>query len=277
MRQRALAKETDLYTPTPAYPSGTHEEASHAVLEHFRGQPQVKAILLTNSCARGKATRDSCLDMLIVLPHGLGADETHDIERRWKEYRAREPVFAALERVGRFSEIDLEFGNAAVHHSTFHHGWTTGPDHFELEIGNTFAYSLILWEADSSFRALRDSWLPYYDESLRITRLAEVRRYFQNNLDHVEPYVGRGLYFAAHKRIFNAFGELLQALFIARKIYPIAYDKHVREQVVEMLGLESLYRELTGVFEIGSFESRELVEKSRLLAHLMEMHVGKGA
>lgn len=31
----------------------------------------------------------------------------------------------------------------------------------------------------------------------------------------------------------------MQALFIARRTYPIAYDKWIREQVVDILGLRS--------------------------------------
>jgi predicted nucleotidyltransferase len=259
-----------MYSSEPAYPTREHEVASERVVEYFSAQPQVKAVLLTNSCARGRATKDSCLDMLVLLEAGLDLQTRQGIHGQWEAYAQGEKVFRDLEKVGKYAEVDLEYSDGIVDPSAFHHGWTSGPDHFELEIGNVFAYSVPLWEENGYFSDLRRQWLPYYDESLRCQRLEMVRGFFRNNIDHIEPYIGRGLYFASFKRFYLAFGEFLQALFIARKTYPIAYDKHVREQIEEILGLRDLYQQLTRLFQIGQFESDEILEKARQLEALME-------
>ena len=49
-----------------AYPSREHGEAAEAIIEFVTTNYQLEAVLLVNSCARGKATRDSCLDMVVL-------------------------------------------------------------------------------------------------------------------------------------------------------------------------------------------------------------------
>ena len=63
------------------------------------------------------------------------------------------------------------------------------------------------------------------------------------NLERVKAGVARSLYFHAFDKLYHAFQEFLQALFIARRVYPIAYDKWIREQVVGWLRLPDLYAE----------------------------------
>jgi hypothetical protein len=81
--------------------------------------------------------------------------------------------------------------------------------------------------------------------------------------------VERGLYFQSFRRLYNAFGEFLQALFIARRVYPIAYDKWICEQIEEILGLPELYRQLPALLEIPHFESREHAVKAETLRRLL--------
>jgi hypothetical protein len=100
-----------------------------------------------------------------------------------------------------------------------------------------------------------------------------VRRYCLNNLDHIPPYVGRGLYFQAFNRLYHALGEFLQALFIHRRVYPIAYDKWVREQIVDILGLPDLYPQLVHLLEIQSFESDEMIGKATQLRRLWDEYL----
>ena len=85
----------------------------------------------------------------------------------------------------------------------------------------------------------------------------------------------RELYFQAFHRLYDASREFLQALFISRRTYPIAYDKWIREQVEEILGMPELYRQLPHLFEIEHFESGEIAKKAELLNHLLEKHVKK--
>jgi len=107
-------------------------------------------------------------------------------------------------------------------------------------------------------------------EATQRTRLAAVRRYFQNNLDHIPSFIERQLYFQSFDRLYNMLHEFLQALFIARRTYPISYHKWIREQVAEILALPDLYQKLPKLFEIRQFEGREMAENAYALAALFE-------
>jgi hypothetical protein len=61
-------------------------------------------------------------------------------------------------------------------------------------------------------------------------------------------------------------------LFIARRTYPIAYNKWIREQVEEILGLPELYAQLSHIFEIKQFESNEIAEKAKEVEELLEKY-----
>lgn len=250
-----------------AYPTAEHARAAEAVVDFFAGLPETQAVLLTCSCARGKATRDSCLDVAVLVPAGRTPGR---VEGLWEAHHREEEVFRRLDAVGRWSHVDLividgEFQPRA-------RGWTDGPDEFELEIGNALAWSVPLWSRGDRLEELRRRWLPYYDDALRAERLAEVRKYCRNDLDHIAPYVERGLCFQSLGRLWSAFREFLQALFISQRVYPIAYDKWIREQVVEILGLGTLYPELTGLFEVARLESDELARKAARLGELLDRY-----
>ncbi|MGQ0551242.1 MAG: hypothetical protein ACT4PY_16405 [Armatimonadota bacterium] len=167
-----------------------------------------------------------------------------------------------------YGEVDLEFGEGQF--APKPRGWTTGPDDFEPQIGNTLVYSVPLLENGEYLQQLKGQWLPYYDEARRRMRLAAVRSYFQNNLDHIRLFIEHQLYFQSFDRVYNMFHEFLQALFIARRTYPIPHHKWIREQVAEILGLPDLYQKLPKLFEIRQFESREIAEKANVLAGLLE-------
>ncbi len=64
----------------------------------------------------------------------------------------------------------------------------------------------------------------------------------------------------------------MQALFIARRTYPIAYNKWIRDQLVEILGLPELYDQLTHLFEISRFESSEITDKAEEVEQLLETY-----
>jgi hypothetical protein len=85
--------------------------------------------------------------------------------------------------------------------------------------------------------------------------------------------VERGLYFQSFARLWRAFQMFLQALFMSRRVYPIAYDKWINEQVVEILGLPELYGQLPHLFEIGRFEGTDVVAKARDLQQLLDTYV----
>lgn len=214
---------THVIEPHPIYPTPEHEATARIVVDHFSRQPATEAILLVGSCARSKAVPGSCVDIAVLVRAEVTSEERTVLEQDWQRVHDTEPSFAAMLRHGPFAHVDLEIIDGSFEPTS--HGWTSGPDDLELEIGNFLAYSVPLWQRGNRYEALRAQWLPYYAEALRIDRLDTVTRFCRNNLEHIPVFVDRGLYFQAFDRLYKAFGEFLQTLFIARSIYPIAYDK----------------------------------------------------
>lgn len=250
----------------PKHPTIEHEKAAKTVVDYFAPISDIEAVLLYCSCARGKAGKGSCIDIgVLILPEIL-LKKKAQFENQWNEFQAKEKIFRELNKHGRFTELHLDFFDGNFKPKP--REWTSGPDEFELEIGNYFAYSVALLEKSDYLKKLKAQWLPYYDEKLRQTRLAMVQKYCFNNLTHIPLCAKRGLYFQAFKRFYDAFREFLQALFIARRTYPIAYDKRIKEQIEEILGLPQLYPALPKLFEIKHFESLEIVDKARELEQL---------
>jgi len=252
------------------YPTVEHEQAARAVVKFFSSTPNVDAVILVGSCARGKASRDSCLDIAILVPPETLSNRENMLEQQWNKFYETENTFKKLRKAGKYSHVDLDFFDGCFTPNP--REWTSGPDEFELEIGNRLVYSMPLWTGSTHLKRLKAEWLPYYDDALRRKRLKMVRRYFLNNLDHIPLYVNRGLYFQAFDRLYNAFHEFLQALFISRRTYPIAYDKWIREQVEEILKLPEVYKQLPRLFEIGHLESQEISQKAAELRSLFKRY-----
>jgi hypothetical protein len=97
-----------------------------------------------------------------------------------------------------------------------------------------------------------------------------VREACARDLDAIPFFLGRSLYFQAFDRLYKAFQEFLQALFLARRTYPLAYNKWIREQVTELLSLPDLYEELPPILSVRSIESAELAQKADALRVLLE-------
>lgn len=200
----------------------------------------VEAVLVIASCARGVAVPESDLDMAVLASASVDRAAMEDA------WRAREQPLT----------LHLDVIDGVYEPSAWDDGG--GPDDFELEIGNHVAYSAAIWERGRAFADLRERWLPYYHADLRSARLTMVREACARDIDAVAFYAGRGLYFQAFDRLYKAFREFLQALFIARRIYPIAYNKWIRHQVAEMLGEADLYERLLSVLEVRPIEEVEV-------------------
>jgi hypothetical protein len=252
------------------YPTAEHEAAAQHIVEFFSRDDDLDAVLLVNSCARGKATRDSCLDLVVLARPETLRSRRSELEAGWAELNATSPAIAALARVGRNSVVHLDFVDGVF--VPYERNEASGPDDFELWIGNYVAYSVPLWEGTGYFAELRRQWLPYYDEALRHARLRSVRRYCLANLRAIPLCVERELYFQAFDRLYNAYRELLQAVFIARCTYPIAYNKWIKEQVTELLELPELYAELPRLLEISKLEGSEVASKARCVEELLEAY-----
>ena len=255
------------------YPTLAHEEAAKAIVGFFQQAIETEAILLVNSCARCRATSDSCLDLIVYLTPEALSRHGQRLKNQWLAFCRTDQRFAGLRQVGRFAEVHLDIGDGryAPRERTFE----DGTDGFELEVGNHLAYSAILWERSSYARRLKGLWLPYYAEPLRQDRLLQVQNACRHHLDHIPFYVRRELYFAAFDRLYTSFQLFMQALFIARRTYPLAYNKWIREQIEGILGLPELYRLLPGLLEVRSFESGVVAGRAEELGILLTLYTEK--
>ena len=252
------------------YPTLEHQSAANAFVDFFASNYKIDAVLLVNSCARGNATCDSCLDIITLAKPEPTRSQFHELEAGWIEFEKTNPDIQALYKVGKYSVVHPDFINGIF--QPHEQDESAGPDDFEIQVGNFLAYSVPLWQGSDYYMELKQQWLPYYNEDLRQKRLERVRWFCLNNLHHVPLYIERKLYFQSFDRLYNAYQEFLQALFIARRTYPIAYNKWIREQVEEILGLPELYEQLTHLFEIQHFESSEITEKAKEVEDLLEQY-----
>jgi len=252
------------------YPTPEHQIAADAIVEFYVSNYNIDAVLLVNSCARGKATRDSCLDIIMIAKPDPSRSQLSALESGWKGFEKSNQAIKALYKAGRYSVVHPDFINGVFVPRERDEGG--GPDDFEVELGNFLAYSVPLWEGSDYLAQLKQQWLPYYDEDLRQQRLEMVRWHCLNNLHHIPLYIERGLYFQSFDRLYNAYREFLQALFIARRTYPIAYNKWIREQVEEILGMPELYAQLAHLLEIRHFESSEIAVRAKEVEKLLEKY-----
>lgn len=253
---------------TLQFPTAPHQQVAEMVDAFFRPIPCVDTILVVNSVARGQATPESDLDMNVLVGPETPDAEVDSLEHGWKAHAAENPVLQAYLRTHAFAHLHLDVVKPVFTPETWDDGG--GPDGFELNIGNALAYSAPLGEAGPAFRSLQARWLPFYGEDLRRQRLDMARSACAYDLEHIPFFVRRGLYFQSFDRLYKAYQEFLQALFIARRVYPLAYNKWIRMQVEDWLGLPELYRALPPLLSVGSIESAELSEKGKTLRALLD-------
>jgi hypothetical protein len=205
-----------------------------------------------------------------MLPPETTEERRRQLWSDWEAFDRAEPANQAVRALGEFGRVDLDIIDGAF--TPDERGWTSGPSQFELEVGNYIAYSVPLFDLAGRYAALREQWLPFYSKALAQERLAETRKFCLNNLSHVHTFVERGICFQAFHRLYDAFREFIQALFIARRTYPIAYDKWIREQIVDILGLPNPYAVLAGLLAIPNIESDTVSEHARRLERLLDEH-----
>jgi len=248
------------------YPTPAHERAADSVVSFLSARREVDAVLLIGSCTRARGFQDIDFAVLHAVDTSEGCRRA--LAADWDAFDASDPATQAVRDLGEFGRVDMDFIDGAF--APDERGWTSGPSAYELEIGNYIAYSVPLYECGDRYARLRDEYLPYYPEPMALARLAEARKYCLNNLSHVHTFVQRGIYFQAFHRLYDAFREFIQALFIARRVYPIAYDKWIREQVVDLLGLPELYPKLRALLEITDIESARTSHNAATLEALLE-------
>jgi hypothetical protein len=249
------------------FPTELHREVAELAGDFFSVYSHVDTILVVNSCARGRAVPGSDLD-LAVLVQPAASSQVQSLETLWQQFITAQPLIHRFRSTGRFAQVHLDVFDGRIVPTVWDDGG--GPDYFEVEIGNRIAYAAPLHQAGTYFRELQSQWLPYYGDELQRSRLAMMREACARDLDAVPFYLGRSLYFQAFDRLYKAFQEFLQALFVARRTYPLAYNKWIREQVADWLALPKLYEELPPILSVENIESSELGEKADALRTLLE-------
>ncbi len=256
---------------THQFPTPEHQKAAETVIDIYQQYEAVDAILLVNSLARGKGDIGSDLDMTVLLTPPLTEADEAVWDAQWEEIYTQHQPFADLKQHGPHAHVHISFidGRFPIP-SRFEAG---GPDWFEMSVGNALQYGVLMWEKNGRYAQLQAQWLPYYNEQLRQKRLTQIKWYCHNNLSTIPFYVQRGLYFQAFDRLYNAFQEFLQLLFITHRRYPIAYNKWIHEQIVEILDIPELYEEIGEFMAIAPFQSELIAQKAKQLEALIAHHI----
>ena len=78
------------------YPTPEHAAAAEAISEFFVTHYAIDAVLLVNSCARGRATRDSCLDMIVLAQPERLRSQLSALEAGWAKFEETNQAIKAL-------------------------------------------------------------------------------------------------------------------------------------------------------------------------------------
>lgn len=253
--------------PRPAFPTEKHLQAAETAARFFAGRGLVDSVLVTNSIARGTAVPESDLDMNVLLDETATLPQADALQAEWDAFHATDPLLNAFEASGPFMHVHLDVTLGQFVPEAWDDGG--GPDAFEIGIGNLLR-AAPLNQPGNHFLQLHQRWLPYYNENLRKERLSMVRAACRYDLDFIPFYTARGLVFQAFDRLYRAHQEFLQALFIARCVYPIAYNKWIHEQVAGWLGLPELYEKLPGILALPALEPAALNDRAQRLGALLE-------
>jgi predicted nucleotidyltransferase len=255
-------------TLNPIFPTELHQKAAELINDYFLSIPSVDTVLVVNSCARGQAVLESDLDFAILVKPNVTKKGIEKIEIAWNLYSKEHDTILAYKKVSPFAHLHLDVIDGNYAPTLIENGEPI--DYFEIEIGNHICYSAPMSNVGAYFKELKEKWLPYYNEELRLDRLTAIRKACEYDLAHIPIFVKRGLYFQALDILHKAFQEYLQALFIAHKVYPIAYNKWIKEQIVECLKMPTLYPKLPTILSITDIESNEINQKALLLQGLLQ-------
>lgn len=252
------------------FPGKLHSQATEAIKGFFLEQQGIDTILLVNSIARGKATPESDIDIAILISEITTAVEMSKLESAWNYFLSSDLTLKQFRNSARFAQVHLDIINGIFEPGVWEEGG--GIDFFEVEIGNMLLYSAPLNGEGVYFKKLKSKWLPYYNTELQVQRLQLAKLSCLYELGHINSLVRRGLHFHAFDRLYVAFQKFLQTLFIKHQTYPIAYNKWIKDQVVEILKLPELYRELPAMISVNKLESDEVIEKAMMLKGLLAQY-----
>jgi hypothetical protein len=253
---------------SPAFPTSLHEAVADTVTNFFLKLDITDTILIVNSCAHGHAVVESDLDIAILAKENITNAEIEEANKKWMEYGSAHATVLKYKNSNRYRHLHLDVINGIYSPLTIERGEPI--DFFEVEIGNQVCYSAPMNNDGFYFKKLKQKWLPYYDENLRSERLKNIIEACCYDIDHIPFYIKRELYFHASYILHKAFEEYLQALFIANKTYPLAYNKWIKYQVVDLLKKPELYPSLSPILSVTNIESNEMNKKAGLLNNLLE-------
>ena len=252
----------------PVFPTDAHQQIADETAAFFIAQPEVDTVLVVNSCARGVATADSDVDMAVLMSQTVTPLLIAQLESKWNLWRSDQKIFTNFQHSGRFCGLHLDIIDGRYAPEIWDDGG--GPDGFELEIGNHIAYSALLTSAGPHFMQLQKNWLPYYKNSLRQSRYKMAYEACLYDLEHVPFYAERGLLFQAFDRLYKAHQEFLQALFIGKKVYPLAYNKWIEWQLAHLLKLHNLTEQLARTITVQKFDAEHLTTAAEWLKTLLK-------
>jgi predicted nucleotidyltransferase len=251
----------------PSFPTQLHQDTAELVRDYFLTIPNIDTVLVVNSCARGQAVAESDLDFAVLTKRNTTSAEIKSIEHSWEIYFKTQPIFLKYKRTNQFAHLHLDIIDGNYTPRILEKGEPV--DYFEIEIGNQICYSAPMGDKGFYFQELQNKWLPYYDEALRLQRLSGVKDACNYDLDHIPFFIKRELYFQAFDILCKAFQEYLQALFIANRTYPIAYNKWIKEQIVKWLNKPDLYPNLSPILSVSNIESSQINDKAIMLRKLL--------
>jgi hypothetical protein len=247
------------------------------MVEYFREYPGVFAIALTGSLARGKAAKGSCIDLFVFL------DTEHlqllplTVSSRVEAYSrlgGQVCYYEGLVEGGiEFGDVRVDVGFTDGNFNVSHeHSFDITRDNLETTVGNLLVYSVPLCQKGRRFQRLKENYLPFYDDSLRESRLEGTAEEFGYKIWKTKWLTERGEYFAALDALLEAQRIFLQHLFIEERKYPIDYVKWLKEQCCEILDMPELYQELAKIVDGVKLSRKGIFGKIGLLEKLFVKH-----
>lgn len=254
-------------TLIPVFPTGLHQDAAAVVQNYFLSRSTIDTVLVVNSCARGLGVPESDLDFAILVKPGTSTKEIEKAEADWNMYSNNHQAISNYKTLSPYAHLHLDIIDGNYTPIRIENGEPI--DYFEVEIGNQICYSAPMGNTGEYFQELRNKWLPFYSDELQQQRLKASIKACEYNLGHIPVFVKRELYFQAFDILCKAFQEYLRTLFIAKKIYPIAYNKWIKEQIVKWLNMPDLYPKLSPILSVSNIESSESNDKAIMLRELL--------
>jgi hypothetical protein len=249
------------------FPTPLHADSAEVIYNFFSAMPAVDTVLVVNSCARGQAVAESDLDFAILVKPQTSLARREELLCDCFNFFDSHPAIIKYKQSSRFAHLHLDIIDGNYTPTVLETGGAS--DYFEVEIGNQICYAAPMGNPGEYYTYLQHKWLPYYGEDLRLQRLNMIMDACDYDLEHIPLIIKRGLFFHAFDILIKTFQEYLQALFIYHRTYPIAYNKWIRYQVVDLLHKPDLYPKLSPILSVRDIEGEEIIEKARMLRELL--------